>query len=221
MVEIIENGNSPEHYYEFTKLQMFNENVFCFSPKGAVIKLPKNATPIDFAYAVHTKIGDTAIACEINGKNLPIQTILKNGDLVKIITSKKVSPSLHWLSSCKTGKARAAIRRYWQDRLNNEKIKKEKIYSSTLIIDLPHKPGALGDISSLIGMSKSNILNVELLKKKPEYLQFSFDLQIKDLKNFTNLISQIKQKNLNFKIVRHKDKKNAFLRRIFKNFKRY
>jgi len=86
---------------------------------------------------------------------------------------------------------------------------------------LPHKPGALGDISSLIGMSKSNILNVELLKKKPEYLQFSFDLQIKDLKNFTNLISQIKQKNLNFKIVRHKDKKNAFLRRIFKNFKRY
>ena len=220
LVEIIENGNSPEHYYEFTKLQMFNENVFCFSPKGAVIKLPKNATPIDFAYAVHTKIGDTAIACEINGKNLPIQTILKNGDLVKIITSKKVSPSLHWLSSCKTGKARAAIRRYWQDRLNNEKIKKEKIYSSTLIVDLPHKPGVLGDISSLIGMSKSNILNVELLKKNPEYLQFSFDLQIKDLKNFTNLISQIKQKNLNFKIVRHKDKKNAFLRRIFKNFKR-
>tara|TARA_B100001093_G_scaffold86752_1_gene78557 strand:+ start:4459 stop:6207 length:1749 start_codon:yes stop_codon:yes gene_type:complete len=220
LVEIIENGNSPEHYYEFTKLQMFNENVFCFSPKGAVIKLPKNATPIDFAYAVHTKIGDTAIACEINGKNLPIQTILKNGDLVKIVTSKKVSPSLHWLSSCKTGKARAAIRRYWQDRLNNEKIKKEKIYSSTLIVDLPHKPGVLGDISSLIGMSKSNILNVELLKKNPEYLQFSFDLQIKDLKNFTNLISQIKQKNLNFKIVRHKDKKNAFLRRIFKNFKR-
>ena len=220
LVEIIENGNSPEHYYEFTKLQMFNDNVFCFSPKGAVIKLPKNATPIDFAYAVHTKIGDTAIACEINGKNSPIQTILKNGDLVKIVTSKKVSPSLHWLSSCKTGKARAAIRRYWQDRLNNEKIKKEKIYSSTLIVDLPHKPGVLGDISSLIGMSKSNILNVELLKKNPEYLQFSFDLQIKDLKNFTNLISQIKQKNLNFKIVRHKDKKNAFLRRIFKNFKR-
>ena len=220
LVEIIENGNSPEHYYEFTKLQMFNENVFCFSPKGAVIKLPKNATPIDFAYAVHTKIGDTAIACEINGKNLPIQTILKNGDLVKIVTSKKVSPSLHWLSSCKTGKARAAIRRYWQDRLNNEKIKKEKIYSSTLIVDLPHKPGVLGDISSLIGMSKSNILNVELLKKNPEYLQFSFDLQIKDLKNFTNLISQIKQKNLNFKIVRHKNKKNAFLRKIFKNFKR-
>ena len=89
-----------------------------------------------------------------------------------------------------------------------------------MIIDLPHKPGVLGEISTLIGLNKSNIINVELLDKKPEYLQFSFDLQIKDLKNFTNLISQIKQKNLNFKIVRHKQKKNAFLRRIFENFKR-
>ncbi len=219
LVEIIENGSNPEHYYEFTKLQMFQDNVFCFTPKGAVIKLPKNATPIDFAYAVHTKIGDTAIGCKINGKELPLQTILKNGDMVKIITSKKVSPSLHWLSSSKTGKARASIRRYWQDKLNNES-KEEKIYNATLIIDLPHKPGVLGEISTLIGLNKSNIVNVELMKRKTDYLQFSFDLQVKDLKNFTNLISQIKQKNLNFRIVRHKQKKNAFLRRIFKNFKR-
>ena len=77
LVEIIEQGNSPEHYYEFTKLQMFQDNVFCFTPKGAVIKLPKNGTPIDFAYAVHTKIGDTAIGCEVNGKKMPLQTILK------------------------------------------------------------------------------------------------------------------------------------------------
>jgi len=219
LVEIIETGNNPEHYYEFTKLQMFQENVFCFTPKGAVIKLPRDGTPIDFAYAVHTKVGDTAIACKINGRDMPLQCILHNGDMVNIITSKKVSPSLHWLSSSKTGKARASIRRYWQDKLNDTKTN-EKIYTSTLIIDLPHKPGALGEISTLIGLNKNNILNVELLDKKPDYLQFSFDLQIKDLKNFTNLISEIKQKNLNFKIVRHKQKKNAFLRRIFENFKR-
>ena len=69
LVEIMEKG--VEHYFEFTKLQMFQDNVFCFSPKGAGIKLPKDATPIDFAYAVHTKIGDTAIGCEINGKESP------------------------------------------------------------------------------------------------------------------------------------------------------
>ncbi len=220
LVEIIENGNSPEHYYEFTKLQMFQDNVFCFTPKGAVIKLPMGGTPIDFAYAVHTKVGNAAIGCNINGRNAALQSSLKNGDLVKIIVSKNVSPSLHWLSSCKTGKARAAIKRYWQDKfLDNPGIKKKE-YSSTLEIDLPHKPGVLGEISTLIGINNSNIMNVELVDRKSNYLKFSFDLKVKDLKNFTNLISQIKQKKFNFKIIRHKEKKNAFIQRIIKNFKR-
>jgi RelA/SpoT family (p)ppGpp synthetase len=220
LVEIIEKGDSPEHYYEFTKLQMFHENVFCFTPDGTVIKLPKDATSIDFAYAVHTKIGDSAIGCSINGRESTLQTTLNNGDMIKIVSSKNASPSLHWLSSSKTGKARASIRRYWQDKSIKNMKSKEKNYSSTIVVDLPHKPGALGNISSLIGMNKGNILNVEMLAKKKDYLQFSFDLQIKDLKNFTNLISQIKQNNLNFKIIRHKQKKNAFIRRIFENFKR-
>ena len=220
LVEIIETGNSPEHYYEFTKLQMFQENVFCFTPKGAVIKLPKNGTAIDFAYAVHTKIGDSAIGCSINGRESSLQSSLKNGDMIKIITSKNASPSLHWLSSSKTGKARASIRRYWQDKSFENLKPKNKSYNSTIIVDLPHKPGALGKISSLIGVNKGNILNVEMLERKKDFLQFSFDLQIKDLKNFTNLISQIKQSDFKFKIVRHKEKKNAFIQRIFKNFKR-
>ena len=220
LVEIIETGNSPEHYYEFTKLQMFQDNVFCFTPEGAVIKLPMKATPIDFAYAVHTKIGNSAIGCLVNGQDTTLQTTLKNGDLVKIETSKNASPSLHWLSSSKTGKARAAIRRYWQDKSLENTNLIEKNYSSTIEVDLPHEPGALGNICSLIGLNKGNIINVELLDRREDYLKFSFDLQIKDLKNFTNLISQIKQSNLNFKIIRHKQKKNAFIRRIFENFKR-
>ena len=220
LVEIIETGNSPEHYYEFTKLQMFQENVFCFTPNGAVTKLPKDATPIDFAYAVHTNIGNTAIGCRINGRESALQSHLYNGDTVEIINSKNVSPSLHWISSSKTGKARAAIRRYWQDKSENKISNKDKQYTSTLLIDLPDEPGVLGEISTLIGLNGSNILNVELVKKKDKFLQFSFDLQINDLKNFTNLISQIKQKNLIFKIIRHKEKKNAFIQRFFKNFKR-
>ena len=219
LVEIIETGGSPEHYFEFTKLQMFQDNVFCFTPKGAVIKLPKDATPIDFAYAVHTKIGDTAINCEINGTTSPLQSSLKNGDMVKIITSKKVSPSLHWLSSSKTGKARASIKKHWQDRLleNDTKVKE---YTSTLSINLPHKPGILGKVSTIIGTNDANIINIELTKRGKDYLQFLFDIKIKDLKNFTNLISQIKQQNLVFKVIRHKKKKYAFIQRVLKNFKR-
>ena len=156
----------------------------------------------------------------VNGTQATLQTILNNGDLVNIETSKNASPSLHWLSSSTTGKARSAIRRYWQDKsLESSKII-EKNYSSTIEVDLPHKPGALGHISSLIGLNKGNIVNIELLKRDKSHLTFSFDLQIKDLKNFTNLISQIKQSNLRFKIIRHKQKKNAFIKRIFENFKR-
>jgi len=220
LVEIMETGNSPEHYYEFTKLQMFQENVFCFSPKGAVIKLPKDATPIDFAYAVHTNIGNTTIGCRINGRDSALQSTLYNGDTIEIINSKNISPSLHWVSSSKTGKARAAIRRYWQDKVEDNKAKSPKQYKSTLVMDLPDQPGVLGEISTLIGLNGCNILNVELLGKKDKFFHFSFDIQINDLKNFTNLISQIKQKNLNFRIVRHKEKKNAFIRRILENFKR-
>jgi GTP pyrophosphokinase/guanosine-3',5'-bis(diphosphate) 3'-pyrophosphohydrolase len=78
LVEIIEKNENPEHSYEYTKLQMFQENVFCFTPKGSVIKLPKDATSIDFAYAVHTKIGNTAIGCEINGNKSELQELLRN-----------------------------------------------------------------------------------------------------------------------------------------------
>ncbi len=219
LVEIIESGGSPEHYFEFTKLQMFQDNVFCFTPKGAVIKLPRDATPIDFAYAVHTKIGDTAIGCEINGRSSPLQSKLKNGDMIKIVTSKKVSPSLHWLSSSKTGKARASIRKHWQGKLlDHESVSKE--YTSTLSIELPHKPGILGKVSTLIGLNDANIINIELTKRGKDYLQFLFDLQIKDLKNFTNLISQLKQEDLKFTVIRHKKKKYAFIQRVLKNFKR-
>ena len=127
LVEILDKNENPEDFYEYTKLQMFQDNVFCFTPKGSVIKLPKDATPIDFAYAVHTQIGDTAIGCLINGKDSPIQSNLRNGDVVKIITSKNVSPSLHWISTTKTGKARAAIRRYWQYRENKNKKNQKNI----------------------------------------------------------------------------------------------
>ena len=219
LVEIIEKNENPEHSYEYTKLQMFQENVFCFTPKGSVIKLPKDATPIDFAYAVHTKIGDTAIGCEINGNKSELQTILRNGDRVNIITSKKQSPSLHWIPTTKTGKARAAIRRYWHNR-GEKKEERVKKYNTTLWISLPDKPGQLGNVSSLIGNHKLNISNLVMAGKNPNYINFKFQLIIKDLKNFTNFIAELKQKGIKFKIIRHEDKRNAFTQKILRYFKK-
>jgi RelA/SpoT family (p)ppGpp synthetase len=219
LVEIIDKNENPEHSYEYTKLQMFQENVFCFTPKGSVIKLPKEATPIDFAYAVHTKIGNTAIGCEINGNKSELQDVLRNGDRVNIITSKNQSPSLHWIPITKTGKARAAIRRYWHDK-GEKKEERVKKYNTTLWISLPDQPGQLGDISSLIGSHKLNISNVEMAGQNSKYINFKFKLIINNLKNFTNFIAELKQKGIKFKIIRHEDKRNAFTQKILKYFKK-
>ena len=219
LVEIIEKNENPEHSYEYTKLQMFQENVFCFTPKGSVIKLPKDATSIDFAYAVHTKIGNTTIGCEINGNKSELQDILRNGDRVNIITSKNQSPSLHWIPITKTGKARSAIRRYWHDK-GEQKEERIKKYNTTLWISLPDQPGQLGDISSLIGSHKLNISNVEMAGKNTKYINFKFKLIITNLKNFTNFIAELKQKGIKFKIIRHEDKRNAFTQKILRYFKK-
>jgi len=223
LVEIIDKNENPEHFYEYTKLQMFQENVFCFTPKGSVIKLPKDATPIDFAYAVHTKIGNSTVACKINGNDSELQSILYNGDVVDIITSKNKSPSLHWIPITKTGKARSAIRKYWYKK-GEEKAQRIKKYNTTLWISLPDKPGKLGEITTLLGHHSLNISSVEMKEKSKEYINFKFNLIIKDLKNFTNFISELKQKEIKFKIIRHEDnwlkERNAFTQKIFKYFKK-
>jgi len=219
LVEIIDKNENPEHSFEYTKLQMFQENVFCFTPKGSVIKLPKEATPIDFAYAVHTKIGDNAIGCKINGNDSELQNILHNGDVVEILTSKNKSPSLHWIPITKTGKARAAIRRYWHSK-GEQKEERIKKYNTTLWISLPDKPGKLGEVTTSLGIHKLNISNVEMKEKTSEYINFRFNLIIRDLKNFTNFISELKQKDIKFKIIRHEEKRNAFTQKIIKYFKK-
>jgi RelA/SpoT family (p)ppGpp synthetase len=111
-IELLAEGSSPEEFLEHTKLELFRDQVFCFTPKGTLIPLPRKATPIDFAYAVHTDIGNAAIGCKINGKTSPLMSELQNGDEVEVLISKaQKAPPAAWESIVVTGKARAAIRR--------------------------------------------------------------------------------------------------------------
>jgi len=111
LVEMLQEGESPKEFLEHTKLELFHDQVFCFTPKGQLIALPKGATPIDFAYAVHTSIGDSCVGCKINGSHAPLVTELQNGDEVDIIRSDAQVPPAAWEGLAVTGKARAAIRR--------------------------------------------------------------------------------------------------------------
>ena len=111
-IELLAEGSNPEEFLEHTKLELFHDQVFCFTPKGKLIALPRKATPIDFAYAVHTDVGNRAVGCKINGQISPLVSELNNGDEVDIITSKaQTAPPAAWESIVVTGKARLAIRR--------------------------------------------------------------------------------------------------------------
>ncbi|MBB4955812.1 guanosine-3',5'-bis(diphosphate) 3'-pyrophosphohydrolase [Agrobacterium vitis] len=110
-IEALSEANNPEEFLEHTKLELFQDQVFCFTPKGKLIALPRGATPIDFAYAVHTNIGDTTVGAKINGRIMPLVTRLANGDEVEIIRSGVQVPPAAWEEIVVTGKARAAIRR--------------------------------------------------------------------------------------------------------------
>ena len=112
LLEILDQASNPEEFLENTKLEMYNDQVFCFTPKGDLIGLPVNSTPVDFAYAVHSSVGDTCVGAKINGEIRPLRTILQNGDQVEVLTSKAQHPSTEWERFVVTGKAKAAIRRY-------------------------------------------------------------------------------------------------------------
>jgi guanosine-3',5'-bis(diphosphate) 3'-pyrophosphohydrolase len=120
-IELLAEGSNPEEFLEHTKLELFHDQVFCFTPKGKLIALPRNATPIDFAYAVHTDIGNHAVGSKINGKVAPLVSTLQNGDEVEILTSKaQAAPPAAWESIVVTGKARAAIRRATRVAVRNQ-----------------------------------------------------------------------------------------------------
>ena len=111
IVEMLDEGDSPEEFLEHTRLELFHDQVFCFTPQGNLITLPRGATPIDFAYAVHTDVGNTCVGVKINGQHTPLITELENGDEVEIIRSDGQTPPTTWEKFAVTGKARSAIRR--------------------------------------------------------------------------------------------------------------
>ncbi len=112
LLDILEQTSGPEEFLEHTKLEMFQDQVFCFTPKGDLIALPRGATPVDFAYAVHSQIGNTCVGAKVNGRLVPLHTPLNNGDQVEISTSRAQTPSPTWERFVVTGKARASIRRF-------------------------------------------------------------------------------------------------------------
>ncbi len=120
LLDILENAEGPQDFLDHTRLELHRDLVFCFSPKGDLIELPRGATPIDFAYEVHSVVGDTCVGAKVNGKIVPLRAQLENGDQVEIITARGGTPNPAWERFVVTGKARARIRRFVHARQREE-----------------------------------------------------------------------------------------------------
>ncbi|MES0879437.1 RelA/SpoT family protein [Roseibium sp. SCP14] len=180
--ELLAQGDTPEEFLENTKLELFHDQVFCFSPKGRLIALPRGATPIDFAYAVHTGIGNTCVGCKINGKIMPLVTELHNGDEVEIIRSPAQTPPPAWEAIAVTGKARAAIRRATRESVRKqygalgEHILKrafaraDKAYSEDLLEAVleEHHQSTVADLLAAVGRGDLSA-QVVLKSAHPDY----------------------------------------------------
>jgi RelA/SpoT family (p)ppGpp synthetase len=122
LIEILEHAGSAEELLEHTRMAMYQDRIFAFTPKGELIQLPKGATPVDFAYAVHTDLGDQTVGAKVNGRVMPLRTPLDNGDQVEILVSKAQHPQPSWLGFVVTGKARAKIRRFVKSKEREETV---------------------------------------------------------------------------------------------------
>ena len=169
LLEILENSSSPGEFLENTKLELYQDQVFCFTPKGQLIQLPRGACPVDFAYAVHSQVGDTCVGAKVNGRLMPLRHELANGDQVEIMTARGGTPSPAWERFAVTGKARARIRRYvaLQQRQNHidqgratlaKSFRQDGLDGSERVLETVLKPlkcAALADL--YVGVGNGNI----------------------------------------------------------------
>ena len=178
LVDILDSGATSEELLEATKLEMFQQQVFCFTPKGDLIHLPINSNPIDFAYALHSEIGNMCIGCKVNGKSQPLFAKLQNGDEVEILTSKGQEPSEVWENIATTAKAQTSIKRYFKKQENSDFVdlgKRILLNSLGFLKEIPEnvanemmvkfKKKSFNDL--MISIGKGHIKNKEIIKFKP------------------------------------------------------
>ena len=180
LVEILDSGGSSEELMEATKLEMFQDQVFCFTPKGDLIHLPSNSNSIDFAYALHSEIGNRCVGCKVNGKPKPLYTKLQNGDEIEILTSKNPSPSETWENIVTTAKAQSSIKRFFKKQEKDEFVtlgmkilqkilKKDADISIAELEGYSKKFNRKNPDDFLISIGKGNIRPRELEKLKSKF----------------------------------------------------
>ena len=168
LVEILDHAASPEELLEHTRMAMYQDRIFAFTPKGELIQLPKGATPVDFAYAVHTDLGDQTVGAKVNSRVVPLRTLLENGDQVEILASAAQSPQPSWLRFVATGKARAGVRRFVRHKERDEMVLLgRKIYEELVErLPAPLAPAAVARAVKKLKVENADELMVAIAKRR-------------------------------------------------------
>ena len=168
LVEILEHADSPEELLEHTRMAMYQDRIFAFTPKGELIQLPKGATPVDFAFAVHTALGDKTVGAKVNGRVVPLRTLLDNGDQVEILISDAQHPQPSWLRFVVTGKARSSVRRFVRHKERDETIELgHKIYDEIVArLPAPLAAEALAKAIKRLKLEDADALMMAISRKR-------------------------------------------------------
>ncbi len=185
LLDLMNSSSNQDELIENSKIQIFQDDIYVFTPKGDVIELPKNSTPIDFAYSIHSQVGDKCVAAKINEKLQPLKTILKNGDQIEIITSEESQPSPLWERFAATSKVKSQIRRFFRSKkrveyvhfgkeILNSFFQKENYELNNSTIEKINSKFNLKDIEDLYELIGSgNLTAVSVIKKI--YPEFNFN----------------------------------------------
>ena len=167
LVEILDHADTAEEVLEHTRMAMYQDRIFAFTPKGELIQLPKGATPIDFAYALHTDLGDQTVGAKVNGRVVPLRTPIENGDQVQILRSKAQEPEPGWMAFVTTGKARAAIRRFVRHKERHENVALGRKFYDEIVKRLPAQLGteALGQAVKRLQLPDGDALMEAIARK--------------------------------------------------------
>ncbi len=168
LVEILDHAASPEELLEHTRMAMYQDRIFAFTPKGELIQLPKGATPVDFAYAVHTDLGDRTVGAKVNGRVVPLRTILENGDQVEILVSEAQHPQPSWLRFVVTGKARSGVRRFVRHKERDETVELGRKIYEEIVDRLPAvlDKDALKQALKRLNMESQDELMIAIARKR-------------------------------------------------------
>lgn len=192
ILELQQNSGSSLEFIESVKTDLFPHDVYVFTPKGQILELPEGATPIDFAYAIHSDVGHRCVAVKIDKKMSPLSTILQSGQTIEVVTNKQSQPNPAWLNFVVTGKAKSSLRHYFKTQIDIAPPVMDSRMSVNIIVDLADRSGLLADVTSRLSQLKVNISRMDAAQTH-DHAEIKLTLQVEGRQHLAHVMRALRK----------------------------